>query len=462
MSDAPIDGTWWLASDGRWYPPQQWLGPGPVASSAADRGWWLASDGRWYPPEQHPDASHQPAPSLPPPFPHARGTQADDPGSHPGDEPAEADHLTDDEGTSAGQPGVRYKGSCGFLILDLDASTITVDRTSRRARSVGCKDPSPRVIPLAAVTGVRTISPTLARNGWLQVLHGGYDPPEPTLTSWSRTPDTIMFTRFQRREFEELAATLTTIADTNRAAGIEPGEVDYESRHQVAPTSSPATTVEVVAAADGGASVQMPAVVSSTPLSGGGVGVALNTAVPDKVSRYMKKRNALLPDETIVAAVNEGSHAVIATDRRIVIVKVGFTAGSTGGGRVTALRYRDVAAIQVQLGVLMGTLSVQSAGYGATQTGDYWALRNQQSAQELPNAIPRSKTSDKKFANELNWMRSRIEQAGEPNPTVVVAPVTMPTAAPDMAQQLAHLAHLHAAGALTDEEFSAAKSRLLS
>ncbi len=31
---------WWLASDGRWYPPQN----RPTA------GWWFASDGRWYPP----------------------------------------------------------------------------------------------------------------------------------------------------------------------------------------------------------------------------------------------------------------------------------------------------------------------------------------------------------------------------------------------------------------------------
>lgn len=57
MSDNPIDPTWWLASDGKWYPPQSRVGappppPPPIASSApADASWWLASDGRWYPPQ---------------------------------------------------------------------------------------------------------------------------------------------------------------------------------------------------------------------------------------------------------------------------------------------------------------------------------------------------------------------------------------------------------------------------
>jgi hypothetical protein len=61
----PLTRRWamrWLASDGRWYAPQehpdlcvaapvtQELDPSPRA------GWWLASDGNWYAPERHPDA----------------------------------------------------------------------------------------------------------------------------------------------------------------------------------------------------------------------------------------------------------------------------------------------------------------------------------------------------------------------------------------------------------------------
>ncbi len=44
MSDVSQGPGWWLASDGKWYPPKESEEPpGP--------GWWLASDGKWYPPE---------------------------------------------------------------------------------------------------------------------------------------------------------------------------------------------------------------------------------------------------------------------------------------------------------------------------------------------------------------------------------------------------------------------------
>jgi hypothetical protein len=74
LSDVGQGPDWWLASDGKWYPPS------PAASHAApdtDRGsppavtdlvpgpgWWVASDGRWYPAELHPD--HQAQSAAPP------------------------------------------------------------------------------------------------------------------------------------------------------------------------------------------------------------------------------------------------------------------------------------------------------------------------------------------------------------------------------------------------------------
>ncbi len=59
MSDAAPQAGWWMASDGRWYPPEQH----PSRNTAPQAGWWMASDGRWYPPEQHPSC-RQPAPSF--------------------------------------------------------------------------------------------------------------------------------------------------------------------------------------------------------------------------------------------------------------------------------------------------------------------------------------------------------------------------------------------------------------
>jgi hypothetical protein len=66
VSDTPAGPEWWLASDGKWYPPtsrpqvapQPVLGPGPYDSPPAP-DWWLASDGKWYPPVSHPGAAGQ-------------------------------------------------------------------------------------------------------------------------------------------------------------------------------------------------------------------------------------------------------------------------------------------------------------------------------------------------------------------------------------------------------------------
>jgi diguanylate cyclase len=52
MTDVSQGAGWWLASDGKWYPPH--LHPG--YSESPGTGWWQASDGRWYPPQAHPSA----------------------------------------------------------------------------------------------------------------------------------------------------------------------------------------------------------------------------------------------------------------------------------------------------------------------------------------------------------------------------------------------------------------------
>jgi len=98
VSDQSQGPGWWLASDGKWYPPAEPTAPveappaappspdvipppEPPAAPAAEPppaataatgapapGWWLASDGNWYPPEQ---ASPPPAapPTAPPSTP---------------------------------------------------------------------------------------------------------------------------------------------------------------------------------------------------------------------------------------------------------------------------------------------------------------------------------------------------------------------------------------------------------
>lgn len=58
MADVSPGPGWWLASDGKFYPPH--LHPNYRTNAPLTRpsspppGWWRASDGQWYPPQTHP------------------------------------------------------------------------------------------------------------------------------------------------------------------------------------------------------------------------------------------------------------------------------------------------------------------------------------------------------------------------------------------------------------------------
>lgn len=94
MSDTSQGPGWWVASDGRWYPPADApptgpqpadpqpadaVAPDPAAPTPTTPGWWLASDGNWYPPQ--PGAAPAPdgtvvEPAAPEPTPDAPAAPA--------------------------------------------------------------------------------------------------------------------------------------------------------------------------------------------------------------------------------------------------------------------------------------------------------------------------------------------------------------------------------------------------
>jgi hypothetical protein len=181
----------------------------------------------------------------------------------------------------------------------------------------------------------------------------------------------------------------------------------------------------------------------------------LNTTLPRKVANYLEERNTLQNGEEVEAVVGSTSQVILCTDQRLLVAKVGLMAGSTGGGRVTSFEYSEITSLSVQLGLRMGTLAVQSAGYGATQVGDYWAT-GKDNWQNLPNVIPWSKQWDKEFAAELAHANSRVQSAKQ------AKELTPSRATVGISAELERLASLHRDGLLDDEEFTAAKRQVLS
>ncbi|MBL0888302.1 SHOCT domain-containing protein [Myceligenerans sp. I2] len=115
---------------------------------------------------------------------------------------------------------------------------------------------------------------------------------------------------------------------------------------------------------------------------------------------------------------------------------------------------------------MSGVLEVLTPSYQGTANKDYWRgsdrSRNADSNDPwtLSNTLPLSKAEYNGYLTDINDLRARVGRAKQVN--VQVVPPQAPAVASDgLAEQLKSLTQLHQAGALTDEEFAAAKARLL-
>jgi hypothetical protein len=162
----------------------------------------------------------------------------------------------------------------------------------------------------------------------------------------------------------------------------------------------------------------------------------------------------LRPDET-VRVVIRGAHsqAMIGTDSRVFVCKPGFMAGAAFGAEVTSWGYANLTGVQRHKGLMSGAVVLQGPGQSGKKAS-YWGNKNDD-ASKAPNAIPVA--GDWKQVDEgVSQLRNLIDAAH----AAISAPPT--GAAPSMAHELQKLADLRDSGVLTDEEFQAAKARLLS
>ncbi len=139
-------------------------------------------------------------------------------------------------------------------------------------------------------------------------------------------------------------------------------------------------------------------------------------------------------------------------------------AGSLGGERSATFHFTDITGIEYNSGFMNGVLEVLTPSYSGTANRDYWtgvsASRNADSNNPWTpsNTLPLAKLEYTQYLAEINELKSRISKSKQQSVQVVVAPA----AANGLADQLAKLAELRDSGVLSDEEFGAAKTRLLS
>lgn len=174
-----------------------------------------------------------------------------------------------------------------------------------------------------------------------------------------------------------------------------------------------------------------------------------------------------LPGEQpwLVLGTSNAAGVLAAFEDRVMIIKTGlltsFMAGTLGGGRITTFPFTDITGIEFNGQLITGVLEILTPSYQGTANKDYWrgtsSGRNSNSNDPftLSNTLPLTKVEYREALPQLNELRRRIQEAKTPRRL---------TAAPSpgsLVDEIHRLAELHASGALSADEFAAAKQAVI-
>lgn len=156
--------------------------------------------------------------------------------------------------------------------------------------------------------------------------------------------------------------------------------------------------------------------------------------------------------------VGQYKHALVALDDRLLIVKRGVVAGSTFGGKVTTFHYRDITNLEQRKSMMFGYIEVLTPSYQASAAdADRYKAENA--------LVLNSKKDLEQWKPQLQWLRQKINEAktrpAMPPPAPAAAAVAPAAVEDDLTMKLERLATLRESGAISEEEFQAAKQQLL-
>lgn len=183
----------------------------------------------------------------------------------------------------------------------------------------------------------------------------------------------------------------------------------------------------------------------------------------DLIGALDSRGESLLADnlsdgETVVAkAQGDFGQALVLTDRRLYVVKWGFQAGQTFGGKCTGFDYRHLTSIEIKKHAVTRMVVVNSASNQNNNKLSYWGDRKDgNNAIAADNVVTFSAKDDGLFQQMVNMGRESIMESQRPA-------TAGPSAAADSPEtRLEKLAGLLDRGLLTDAEFVAQKARILS
>lgn len=167
---------------------------------------------------------------------------------------------------------------------------------------------------------------------------------------------------------------------------------------------------------------------------------------------------ALSEDETVLGQLGISNEAVIATNRRVLIIKVGPITGNIfGGSKVNSWLYRNIQSVEVGTSMMACRLEIKHAGM-VRQAG---GITDQAKAD---NVVLYTKTDLPSVKALARLIEEQMAEATAPAPVPASIPTPSPTSTAvteDSLDRLKKLADLKQMGALSEEEFAVAKTAIL-
>jgi hypothetical protein len=143
-------------------------------------------------------------------------------------------------------------------------------------------------------------------------------------------------------------------------------------------------------------------------------------------------------------------HSLVCLDDRLVIIKAGFHAGTTFGSMAATIFYQDVTGIQLRMHLVSGWIEISSPSFqGRERKHTRQPRSSDRDVYKLPNCVP------------INRRHAGAYQAPLAELRRLVAAAKQSDAQERVVAELERLAALRRGGLLDDEEFAAAKARIL-
>jgi len=169
-------------------------------------------------------------------------------------------------------------------------------------------------------------------------------------------------------------------------------------------------------------------------------------------------------EKVLILISSPGAGYLVATENRCLILKVGAwqsaLAGSLGGGRVASFYYPDINGLEYNSGLISGVLEIRTASYESSGNKDFWrgnfSSRNADTNNPftLSNTFPITRPEYKEAKPLIDKIRQLVSESKS-------QPSSQANGSTDVSEGLSRLAELRASGALSEEEFTLAKERLL-